>query len=181
MKVSITNLLLRYANNLNLQCILPQRERWLFPNLLQGLARSLERREFPADRSGLLWPQVQGLVLFVFVQQTKIFLLLLVHNNVHTGDGFTNHPAETQATNITVSTRRATSILRVNAARKTLTSWRAWRLLLLSLWPPSSWWARFWAPPAAWAAPSCPSSAAPNTWPYPGTISEEKACRQVAT
>merc|ERR1719357_1122386 len=44
-----------------------------------------------ADSSGLLWAQVQRLVLLALVEFPQVLLLLLVHHDVHAGDGFSDH------------------------------------------------------------------------------------------
>ena len=44
-----------------------------------------------ADGSGLLWAQVEGLVLLALIEFPQVLLLLLVHHYVHAGDGFPDH------------------------------------------------------------------------------------------
>jgi len=58
---------------------------------LGGLQRLLVGGESLADSPGLLWAEVQGLVLLALVELPQVLLLLLVHHNVDASDGLPDH------------------------------------------------------------------------------------------
>merc|ERR1719481_2111931 len=71
--------------------ILPLWERPESMKLLGGLQGLLVCGESLANSSGFLGAQVQRLVLLALVEFSQILFLLLVHHNVHAGDGLPDH------------------------------------------------------------------------------------------
>lgn len=65
-------------------------------HFLASFDLSIMFRESPANGSGLLGPQVQRLVLLIFIKGPQIGLLFLVHYNEYTCDSFPHDAAEIQ-------------------------------------------------------------------------------------
>merc|ERR1740137_475236 len=58
---------------------------------LGGIQRLLVGGEGLADSPGLLGAKVDGLVLLALVELPQVLLLLLVHHDVHAGNGLPDH------------------------------------------------------------------------------------------
>ena len=76
---------------LQLDRILADRESAQLAEGLGRLEACLVGGQSLADGACLLGPQVERLVLFVLVELSQVLLLLLMHNNVDTGNGLPNH------------------------------------------------------------------------------------------
>lgn len=63
-------------------------------DFLQGLSVGVSGRQSLTNGASPLFPQIQRLVLLVLVHFTQVLLLLLVHNNINTGDSFADHTAK---------------------------------------------------------------------------------------
>merc|ERR1719384_1707751 len=79
-------------NSLSLDGKLPHGERPESMDLLGCLQSLLMGGEVLADGAGLLGPQIQRLVLLSGVELPQVVLLLLVHHDVNTGNGFPDDP-----------------------------------------------------------------------------------------